>query len=84
MNPNIRKERTMNAEAKGGFKVCFDVNGEVAAVEQPKGKRLICEKVKLKKNPIDQVDDIKCVLVIGKRGKSPCCIVFGGWEWCWC
>ena len=66
------------------FTVMFDKNVDVIDVQPPEGKKLIHDKGSLEKHPIDNVNEIKCVKVIGKANSSPCCIVFGDWVWCWC
>jgi hypothetical protein len=65
------------------FAVYYDEKGDVIAVEGPGGVE-IKKKVKLSDEPLHNVDGLACTLVVNKRGRSPCCIVHGGWEWCWC
>ncbi len=67
---------------KTHFAVYYDENGDVIGVEGPGGKPI--ERARLSEKPLQNVDGLTCTLVINKPGRSPCCIVHGEWEWCWC
>jgi hypothetical protein len=64
------------------FAVYYNKEVEVIKVEGPDGNPV--PRVELSKNPLQNVDGLTCTLVIHKPGQTPCCIVHGGWEWCWC
>jgi hypothetical protein len=50
----------------------FDKNGKPV-----KRKRLI-------KSPLNKINKLDTLQVGHSEGKSPCCVVWGGWKYCWC
>jgi hypothetical protein len=64
------------------FAVYYDKKGDVIGVERPDGKPV--DRIPLEKKPLENVNGLTCTVVIHKPGNTPCCIVHGGWEWCWC
>ena len=54
----------------------------IAVVYDPDGSPV--EGVDLKQYPLDNINELECLLIGHKPNNSPCCIVWGGMKYCWC
>jgi hypothetical protein len=64
----------------------FDKNGKVIKVDPPKGKKAKKEKVTadgIFKMPINHINQVQPIVIVGNEKGSPCCIFIDGYKICW-
>lgn len=64
----------------------FDKNGKLVGVDPPEGKKIKKERVSKDgefETPINGVNQLQTVTIVGNAKGSPCCIVVDSIKICW-